>query len=167
MNPSIRHLESDADILLAWPVVHALRPHLVHSEYLAQVREQEKQGYRMIGLVLPSEGMTGLAEPSEGMTGLAEPSEVIASFSGFRAMHKLSGGRGIYIDDLSTLPEHRGKGYGGMLLDYIHDLARREGMENVQLDSGHHRHPAHRLYLNKGYAITAHHFTIPLGSGTL
>ncbi len=157
MNPSIRHLESDADILLAWPVVHALRPHLVHSEYLAQVREQEKQGYRMIGLVLPSEGMTGLAEPSE----------VIASFSGFRAMHKLSGGRGIYIDDLSTLPEHRGKGYGGMLLDYIHDLARKEGMENVQLDSGHHRHPAHRLYLNKGYAITAHHFTIPLGSGTL
>ena len=164
MNPSIRYLESDTDILLAWPVVHALRPHLVHSEYLAQVREQEKQGYRMIGLVLPSEGMTGLAEPSEG---LAEPSEVIASFSGFRAMHKLSGGRGIYIDDLSTLPEHRGKGYGGMLLDYIHDLARREGIENVQLDSGHHRHPAHRLYLNKGYAITAHHFTIPLGSGTL
>jgi GNAT superfamily N-acetyltransferase len=157
MNPSIRHLESEADILLAWPVVQALRPHLVQTDYLQQIREQEKQGYRMVGLVLPSEATIGPGAPSA----------VIASFSGFRAMHKLSGGRGIYIDDLSTLPEYRGKGYGGMLLDYIHELARREGMENVQLDSGHPRHPAHRLYLNKGYAITAHHFTIPLGSGTL
>jgi GNAT superfamily N-acetyltransferase len=140
--PTIRRLHSDEDILLSWPVVFALRPHLHKEGFLEQVREQQLQGYEMIGLVVIEDGR-----------------EVIASFSGFRPMYKLSGGRSIYIDDLSTLPEYRGKGYGGLLLDYIHALAREQGMTNVQLDSGHHRSAAHRLYLNKGYVISAHHFT--------
>lgn len=140
---TIRPLLTDQDILLAWPAVYALRPHLRHEHYLAQVRAQmAEDGYRMIGAFVEENG-----------------TEVIAAFSGFRNMHKLSSGPGIYIDDLSTLPSHRGKGHGGALLDYIHALAHAEGKTNVQLDSGHHRKEAHRLYLNKRYDISAHHFT--------
>lgn len=140
---TIRHLTTDEDILRAWPAVYALRPHLQHDHFLTQVRAQmDQDGYRMIGLVVEEDGI-----------------EVIAAFSGFRDMYKLSSGPGIYIDDLSTLPTYRGKGYGGALLDHIHALAKAEGKTNVQLDSGHHRKDAHRLYLNKRYTISAHHFT--------
>lgn len=80
------------------------------------------------------------------------------AFSGFRNMNMFYCGKIIYIDDLGTLAEHRGKGCGTMLLNYIHELARAEGKTAVHLDSGHHRFTAHRLYLNKGYNIIAHHF---------
>jgi GNAT superfamily N-acetyltransferase len=62
------------------------------------------------------------------------------------------------VDDLCTLPEFRGKGYAGALLDYIHQLAKETGKTCVVLDSGFQLHPAHRLYLNKGYVLSAHHF---------
>ena len=81
------------------------------------------------------------------------------AIAGFREEHKLVSGKTIYIDDLSTLASHRGRGLGGRLLDFIHTLARQQGKDGVYLDSGHQRHDAHRLYLNKGYTITAHHFT--------
>ena len=141
--PTIKYLVTNEDILHSWPVISALRPHLQKDDLLQQVRDMmQDDGYQMLGVVVEENGV-----------------EVVAAFTGFRPMHKLSSGRGIYIDDLSTLPEYRGKGYGGMLLDYVHHLARESGMSNVQLDSGHHRSPAHRLYLNKGYVISAHHFT--------
>jgi len=136
---TIRHLTTDSDILLAWDAVSALRPHLAFEHYLTQVRAQmEEEGYRMIGAVI-------------------EP-ETIVAFAGFRNLHKLSTGRGIYIDDLSTVPGHRGHGYAGALLDYIHALAASEGKVCVELDSGYHRRDAHRLYLNKKYYIASHHF---------
>jgi GNAT superfamily N-acetyltransferase len=140
---TIKSLTTDAEILLSWPAVFALRPHLTQEHFLTQVRAQmAEDGYRMIGAFVEENGK-----------------EVIAAFSGFRNMYKLSSGPGIYIDDLSTLPSHRGKGYAGALLDHIHALAKAEGKTNVQLDSGHHRKDAHRLYLNKRYVISAHHFT--------
>ena len=73
-------------------------------------------------------------------------------------MQMLYSGEIIYIDDLSTLPEYRGKGYAGTLLDYLHKLAAENGKRAVHLDSGYHRNDAHRLYLNKGYKIASHHF---------
>ena len=64
-----------------------------------------------------------------------------------------------YIDDLSTLPQYRGKGYGSALLDFVINEAKSLGFDVVTLDSGHQRHDAHRLYLNKGFTISSHHFT--------
>jgi GNAT superfamily N-acetyltransferase len=71
----------------------------------------------------------------------------------------LYNGKHIYIDDLSTLPEYRGKGYAGLLLDYVESEAIVKGYQAVTLDSGHHRAAAHRLYMNKGFTIVAHHFS--------
>jgi GNAT superfamily N-acetyltransferase len=139
--PPVIQLRSDEDILRSWEVVLELRPHLQKDRFLATIREMmQEDGYQMIGI------------PSAG-----ENQGIIAAFAGFRHMHKLHMGRGIYIDDLCTLPAHRGKGYGGQLLDYIHGLARENGKDNVTLDSGYQRHAAHRLYLNKGYVLGAHH----------
>ena len=64
------------------------------------------------------------------------------------------------MDDLSTLPEGRRRGYGRQLLEWLTDEARRLGCEQLHLDSGvgPERTDAHRLYFNTGLEITSHHF---------
>jgi GNAT superfamily N-acetyltransferase len=136
-NLHLKHAVTDDEILLCWQPVYALRPHLEKENYLPQTREMMREGYQMIYI--------------------EEDGKAIA-FSGFRNMNMFYSGKIIYIDDLGTLTEHRGRGCGTMLLNYIHELARAEGKTAVHLDSGHHRFTAHRLYLNEGYNIIAHHF---------
>ena len=91
-----------------------------------------------------------------------EENNEAVSACGFRYLTTLFNGRYIYIDDLTTLPEGRGKGYAGKLFDFVIEKAKTEGLKAVHLDSGHHRHDAHRLYLNKGMKIVYHHFKLEL-----
>ena len=134
---TIQTATTEQDILKCFDVLKALRPHLEQETYLATVQEMITEGYQ-------------LAFIEEG--GKA------AAAIGFRYQQYLFNGKHFYIDDLSTLPESRGKGYGGMLLDHVAALAKEKGFKTITLDSGHQRYDAHRLYLNKGFLITAHHF---------
>jgi GNAT superfamily N-acetyltransferase len=80
--------------------------------------------------------------------------------AGFRELTNLAWGHAVYVDDLSTLPDARGRGYGRALLEWCADEARRLGCDQVHLDSGveANRLDAHRLYLNTGMRITSFHF---------
>ncbi len=82
------------------------------------------------------------------------------AIAGFRLSTSLSRGRHVYIDDLSTVSSARRRGFAGELLGWIHSEAKRLGCGQVHLDSGvgPSRQAAHRLYLNSGYVISAHHF---------
>lgn len=80
------------------------------------------------------------------------------SFIGYRIQNMFYSGKTLYIDDLCTLPEYQGKGYAKKLLTHITDIAKQESCKVVSLDSGHHRHQAHQLYLNQGFVISSHHF---------
>ncbi|HEY8936148.1 MAG TPA: GNAT family N-acetyltransferase [Cyclobacteriaceae bacterium] len=135
---NIKLATTDQDILSCWKVIQVLRPHLKEDVFLKTVKEMISEGYQLAFI---------------------EENGMAASAIGFRYLQYLFIGKHIYIDDLSTLPEHRGKGYGGKLLDYVFDFAKEKGYNYVTLDSGHHRFDAHRLYLNKGFTITSHHFT--------
>lgn len=81
-----------------------------------------------------------------------------AAFTGYRTMHFLRTSWQIYIDDLYTDADYRGRGYAGALLDYVDREAAMAGIKTIHLDSGHMLHDAHRLYLNKGYVLGSHHF---------
>lgn len=133
----IKYAKTGDEIESCWEVIQALRPHLQKDHLVQQIQEMMREGYRMIYIC-------------EG--------EKPVAFAGFREMHMLHCGKIIYIDDLSTLPHSRGKGYGGLLLDYLHRMASESGKQAVHLDSGYHRNDAHRLYLNKGYKLASHHF---------
>lgn len=85
-----------------------------------------------------------------------------AGFVGYRTMHMLRTGWMIYIDDLYTDPQYRGKGYAGALLDHVSGEAREAGIRSVHLDSGYMLHDAHRLYLNKRYVLACNHFALSL-----
>lgn len=138
----IRFAQSDQEILDCWDVVKELRPHLPNpGQYLQQVKEMMQDGYQII-YVSVKEGNGNKA----------------VSFAGYRNMQMLYTGKMIYIDDLGTLPDHRGRGYAGQLLDYIYQLAKDTGKTAVHLDSGYQRNTAHRLYLQKGFVLSSHHF---------
>ncbi|KAA2242564.1 GNAT family N-acetyltransferase [Chitinophaga agrisoli] len=139
----IKFAQSEKEIGDCWEVVHLLRPHLDNKEaYIRQVKEMKEDGYHMLYIA-------GAGSSCDA-----------AAFAGYRNLHSLHGGRYIYIDDLCTLPAYRGKGYAGALLDYIQQLARETNKTGVVLDSGFQLNDAHRLYLNKGYKLSAHHFSL-------
>ena len=138
----IEKIETPEQIRAAFRVVQALRPHINDPERMVeQVLRQMEAGYQMVGI--------------------REGAEYV-SYTGFRFCEFLAWGKVIYIDDLSTLPETRGKGYGAALLDYVKDLAIQHGCDGVHLDTGYSRHDAHRLYLNKGYTLNCHHMMVAL-----
>lgn len=128
---------------LAFPAMQALRPHYAEeSEFVERVDEvQRAEGYRLVGA-------------------FEDGAPYALAVAGFRVGHNLAWGRFLYVDDLSTLPEARRRGYGRQLLEWLTEEARREGCDQLHLDSGvtADRYDAHRLYLNSGLAITSHHF---------
>jgi GNAT superfamily N-acetyltransferase len=91
----------------------------------------------------------------------AEGRDQAVAAAGFRVAHSLAWGHYLYVDDLSTVSDARRQGHAGALLDWLAEEARRLGCEQLHLDSGTapERHDAHRLYLNHGLAIYAHHFS--------
>ena len=137
----VKFAQTPDDINKCWEAMYALRPHLEKTEFVALVQELQTTGYHLAFI---------------------EKDGKAAGAIGYRYLHFLFCGKHIYIDDLTTLPEYRGQGIGGILLDFVADEARKNGLKTVTLDSGHQRHAAHRLYLNKGYVISAHHFTLNL-----
>lgn len=128
---------------LAFPAMRELRTGLASADFVAQVDTvQRPAGYRLVG-----------AFEGNGVEAVA--------VAGFRMSTSLSWGRYLYIDDLSTVASARQQGLAGQLLAWIHNEADRLGCSQVHLDSGvgPDRGSAHRLYLNTGYVINAHHFT--------
>ena len=120
-----------------------LRPQLADEESFVKAVDdvQRAEGYRLIGVF------------DDGRT------DAVA-VAGFRVGHSLAWGRYLYVDDLSTLPVARRRGYGRRLLDWLLGEAGRLGCGQLHLDSGvgQDRSDAHRLYLNAGLEIRAHHF---------
>ena len=126
------------DISKCWDVLKELRPHLERDQFVAMVQEMIAEGYNLAFI---------------------EEQDIAVAAIGFRYLQFLFNGKHIYIDDLSTLPSHRAKGLAGQLLDYVSDLAESMGYNAVTLDSGYQRLAAHRLYLNKGFNLSSHHFS--------
>ena len=81
----------------------------------------------------------------------------MVAVAGFRVLHNLAWGDALYVDDLSTLAEARGRGHGRALLDWCAAEGERLGCHELHLDSGvgPEREDAHRLYLNTRLRITA------------
>jgi GNAT superfamily N-acetyltransferase len=94
-----------------------------------------------------------------------EDREDAVAVAGFRAFHCLAWGHALYVDDLSTLPSARRRGHGAALLAWLVEEAKRLGCDQLHLDSGVglDRADAHRLYLNSGLVISAHHFARLVG----
>ena len=140
--PPIKYATTQEDFLKCWNAISALRPMLTQEKYLELIESMKTQGYQLLFI--------------------EEENGEVPAVLGFRYLTMLYCGNIIYIDDLSTLSEARGKGYGNSLLDFVINLAHEKNLNGVHLDSGHQRFDAHRLYLNKKFNITSHHFALTL-----
>jgi GNAT superfamily N-acetyltransferase len=134
----IKIAETETDILKCWDVLLALRPHLKQETFVEIIQGMMSEGYTLAFI---------------------ESEDRAVAAVGFRYLQFLVIGKHFYIDDLSTLPEYRGNGYGGKLLDFVVEKANFNGFKYVTLDSGYQRIDAHRLYLNKGFTLSSHHFS--------
>ncbi|WP_442887965.1 GNAT family N-acetyltransferase [Congregicoccus parvus] len=131
--------ESDEDILRCFPCMAELRPHLVRESFVARVRAQQAEsGYRLAAIAVDG---------------------AVVCVAGYRCASYLAWGRILYVDDLSTCASARRAGHGGRMLEWLFVEAKRQGCDAVHLDSGVHRHDAHRLYLAKRFDISSHHFS--------
>ena len=128
---------------LAHGALAALRPaYAQEEEFVARVDERQRpEGFRIVAAFVDGRD------------------EAVAA-AGFRTGHNLAWGHYLYVDDLSTLPDARGQGHAGALLEWLVGEGRRLGCDQLHLDSGTgpERFDAHRLYLNHGLGIYAHHF---------
>ncbi|MCF0056494.1 GNAT family N-acetyltransferase [Dyadobacter sp. CY356] len=137
----IQVVVTESDILKCRSTIQALRPALTDDLYLEAVQKTLEDNRQIIFI---------------------EEENQAAAVAVFETGYNLFRGKYIYIDDLSTLPGNRGKGYAGKLVDWILDYAKKEGYAQVHLDSGVSaaRTDAHRLYLNKRFQITSMHFVV-------
>ena len=138
----IRLIETQDDVRRCYDVMHELRTHLSLEQFVSQVRRQmDRQAYKLVCL---------------------EDGGEVMALAGFRFIEMLAWGRAMYVDDLVTAARARSKGYGGRLLDWLVELAKKEGCAQFHLDSGVQRHGAHRFYLQKRMDIVAYHFALNL-----
>ena len=87
----------------------------------------------------------------------------IKAVAGYRISDWLAGGRYLEIEDLVTADGERSRGYGGILFDWVADLAGRSGCLQVRLLSHVRRVDAHRFYLRKGMTQEALYFSLNVG----
>jgi GNAT superfamily N-acetyltransferase len=140
--PTIRLAETDLDIARCFPVMQQLRPHLEAGGFVARVRRMQGEGF--------------------ALAFLEDEAAVVRAVGGFRIRDMLAHGRTMYVDDLVTDASSRSLGYGRMLLDWLIARARAEGCHEFSLDSGTHRHDAHRFYFRQRMRISSHHFSLKL-----
>ena len=136
---------TELDLSNSFKAFNVLRPHLTLEAFLSQVKRQQDYGYQVLAL--------------------SENGHIV-SVAGFRLSEYLAWGKILYIDDLSTLPEARNKGYADRLLSWLIDHATTQACNAVHLDTGHGRHHAHKLYLKKGFQINSHHLSLDLSKDT-
>jgi GNAT superfamily N-acetyltransferase len=132
-------LEADTvdEVRRCWPVFSELRPNISsEASFIERWMRQRHEGYRIVFI-----------EENGGVRGVA----------GFRIVNTMAWGRFIYLDDLAVLEEHHGAGLGTALLNFVQEEARRARCASVQLNTGYHRHRAHRTYLRNGFTFDSHH----------
>lgn len=133
---------TDEEIKSCFPAMHELRPFLKEEDFVPGVRRMMKTGFQLVYL-----------KTDEGK---------VPAVGGFRFEEMFHRGKSIYLDDLSTMEAYRNEGYGGKILDWLLELAKKESCHSFHLDSGVQRFDAHRFYLRKKFNITGHHFAIQL-----
>lgn len=139
MKYEIITVTSRKEIESCFDAFKVLRPHIEKEQFIEQVIRQQEQSYQIIAINIDGK---------------------IPSAAGYRFAEYLAWGKVLYIDDLTTIPECRGNGYAAVLMDKLIELAKENACQGLHLDTGHQRHSAHKLYLNKGLNINSHHLSI-------
>ncbi len=137
----INTAQTDAEIERCYPIMTELRPRLSSEQFLTLVQTQMLSGYKLTYLEIDTN---------------------IVAVAGHRLSHNLAWGKFFYVDDLVTAKQHRSKGYGKKLLNWLIDYAHQQDCQQFHLDSGLQRKDAHRFYEREGLSNMGHHYSLEL-----
>jgi GNAT superfamily N-acetyltransferase len=124
-----RELTTDRDLIAAFPLMASLRDRIREDTFLAEVRRQQVEGYRLHG---------------------AFDGDRLLALAGVRRTHTLARGEHLFVDDLVTAADERGRGHGRALLAWLAERAAESGIRRVHLDS---RSTARGFYEKLGFTF--------------
>jgi GNAT superfamily N-acetyltransferase len=136
---SIQIAQSDAQILACFPILSQLRPNLQQDTFLAQVRQQQQQGYQLAFLEVENQ---------------------LVAVAGFCISECFAWGKFLYVYDLVVRESDRSQGSGQQTFEWLTKFAKSQDCQQLHLDSGVQRFDAHRFYMQQRMAITSHHFAL-------
>lgn len=141
-NIQIKEITTSREIRDCFPVLTQLRDmYKDEDKFVELIQRHFKEGYKLACLY-------------EG--------DIVKAVAGYRFFECLAWGKVLYIDDLVTDNDSRSKGYGGVLMEWVIDLGRKEDCDQVHLDSNLDRIDAHRFYLKHKFDKICFHFSVKL-----
>jgi GNAT superfamily N-acetyltransferase len=135
----VQLVNSNTDLSSIAKVLIQLRPQYTEQLLIKQIKKQQGAGYQLAYITVDDD---------------------VLCVAGFVIGEKLAWGKYIYIDDLVTNEKYRSTGAGTFMLDWFKSYCKELGCEQLHLDSGIQKFPAHRFYLTNRFNIASHHFSI-------
>ena len=133
----IRQLETVSEMVAQIEMIHFLYPNMTLETYESYLSTMLPNGYKQVA-IFENKQCIGL--------------------SGFWYNTKLWTGPYLEIDNFIVHPDHRKKGVGKIITDFIDAKAKELLCSCVVLDAFTGNFPAHRFYYNQGYEPRGFHF---------
>ena len=133
----IRQLETVSEMAAQIEMIHFLYPNMTVETYESYLSTMLPNGYKQVA-IFENKQCIGL--------------------SGFWHNTKLWTGPYLEIDNFIVHPDHRKKGVGKIITDFIDAKAKELLCSCVVLDAFTGNFPAHRFYYNQGYEPRGFHF---------
>lgn len=133
----LRELTTIEEMLTEIDTIRFLYPNLSEEKYRSFLSEMIPHNYTQIAVF---------------------ENEICLGITGCWSATKLWTGKYLEIDNFVVNPEHRSKGIGKILTDYVEKKAIELGCSSIVLDAFTGNFGAHRFYYNQGYAPKGFHF---------
>jgi GNAT superfamily N-acetyltransferase len=125
------------EMLAQIEVMKHLYPNLTLEKYESYLKEMVPHNYKQLAIF---------------------EDDICVGLTGFWTAMKLWTGKYIEIDNFIVHSDHRAKGIGKIMTDYIDAKAKAEGCNAIVLDAFTGNFTAHRFYYNQGYVPKGFHF---------
>lgn len=146
MELQIKELTTIEEMLAQIDTMRFLYPKLSIEKYKSFLSEMVPHNYTQVGVF------------EDG---------VCLGITGCWSATKLWTGKYLEIDNFVVNPEHRSKGIGKLLTDYIEQKAISLNCSSIVLDAFTGNFAAHRFYYNQGYGPKGFHFVKVLDENKL
>ncbi|MBC7641974.1 MAG: GNAT family N-acetyltransferase [Flavobacterium sp.] len=133
----IKELSTIKEMELQFEMITHLYPNLPLHKYAAYLQEMIPHNYKQLAIF---------------------ENDVCVAMTGFWFGTKLWTGKYIEIDNFIVHPNHRMKGLGKIMTDYLQQKAKDLSCTCIALDAFTGNFNAHRFYYNQGYEPRGFHF---------
>jgi GNAT superfamily N-acetyltransferase len=133
----IKELTTIPEMLSQLEIIKFLYPNMSVEKYESYLKEMIPHNYKQLAVF---------------------ENNICVALTGFWTGYKLWSGKYIEIDNFIVHPDHRMKGLGKTMTDYIDAKAKASDCTMIVLDAFTGNFNAHRFYYNQGYAPKGFHF---------